>query len=745
MAENEDYTISVSQDAHGRLQASSIVSGDVASVISVQECCDGVVYKLYQVLLPASTYASVAGEYVDVNATQILEQGGACSESLPDSIAALPDTDQWLSVLNYTSMITPLSNPALSSTILVPIDQAVSNTPAAVTADSVMYNMLRGAWCPAELMAAGSKNSMLGEFTARELPLRFTNDSTGTVIISGEFGSARVLNYSIGCESVILVTDAPLFLPRPAIAAPPELPTAPLRHMTCNSVSVQVTPTPAPAPSSEGSSSSTALAIGLGVGLGCAALLGIGAFVVFRVRKSRRKLSAPATGSDDNGNRSVGAAATVAAAADDDDVGGLKISSYSNAEEYWKSMNNSSHMFNTALSNASTMRSGGDTFHTAGSAPASTLFASMVSYPTAALAQSSFGSGEFHSSNIENIITHINNSGSSNNNDNNNNNNNNISSNNNANVAAVNANTTSTAQSGGTDRSKPSTSSDNQLSRLASYKTSAIDLWEIDPHDVEIALDANDKPLELGRGSFGAVYRGTLRGVQPAAIKVLSASVGSEAEGAFQREAAILKHVNRDRNVVQLYGTSKMPDGKLLLVTELMEGGDLRRALNNSETAEALAWHRCGKRVALDIARGLTALHAVRVIHRDLKSKNVLLTDDLSAKVADVGIAAVHSQGYLTASAGQVIGTLAWSAPELLLGKRCTEKVDIYSLGIVLWEIATGKMPQRGFTQPPPPSERCPDELAMLIAECTDADARVRPTAKEVYDRILEIPPLEGV
>jgi serine/threonine protein kinase len=192
-----------------------------------------------------------------------------------------------------------------------------------------------------------------------------------------------------------------------------------------------------------------------------------------------------------------------------------------------------------------------------------------------------------------------------------------------------------------------------------------------------------------------------------------------------------------------LYGTSKLPDGKLLLLTELMEGGDLRRALSNSGATEALAWHNGGKAIALDIARGLTSLHAVNVVHRDLNSKNVLLTRSLEAKIGDVGIAAVQTQaGYLTASAGQVVGTLAWSAPELLLGKRCTEKVDIYSFGIVLWELATGNVPQRGFTHAPPPSERCPIELLNLIEACTDEDPTKRPSAKDVFDMLLEIPPV---
>jgi serine/threonine protein kinase len=138
----------------------------------------------------------------------------------------------------------------------------------------------------------------------------------------------------------------------------------------------------------------------------------------------------------------------------------------------------------------------------------------------------------------------------------------------------------------------------------------------------------------------------------------------------------------------------------------------------------------------------VAALHAQNVIHRDLKTKNVLLTASLVAKVADVGIAAVHSQGYLTAGAGHMVGTLAWSAPELLLNYRCSDKVDIYSLGVVLWEIATGQVPTRGFTAPPEPSERCPAELAELIRQCTQVKPNDRPTAREVFSTLLKIPPL---
>ena len=172
-----------------------------------------------------------------------------------------------------------------------------------------------------------------------------------------------------------------------------------------------------------------------------------------------------------------------------------------------------------------------------------------------------------------------------------------------------------------------------------------------------------------------------------------------------------------------------------------MQGGDLRDALNGDKEG-LLHWHRAGKGIALGIVRGVAALHAQKVVHRDLKSKNVLLSASLVAKVADVGIAAIHSQGYLSSGAGHMVGTLAWSAPELLLNYRCSDKVDIYSLGIVLWEIATGLVPTRGFTEPPEPSERCPPELAALIKQCTQVKPSDRPTARQVFNTLLKIPPV---
>jgi hypothetical protein len=258
---------------------------------------------------------------------------------------------------------------------------------------------------------------------------------------------------------------------------------------------------------------------------------------------------------------------------------------------------------------------------------------------------------------------------------------------------------------------------------------------------VRLCLDPDSgKPLELGRGGYGIVYRGELSTGEAAAIKVMSTS-GPNDHLMFRAEADILHRLQDrpDANVVRLYGLGTDAGGGCVLVTELMEGGDLREALSSTITSDKLHWNAGGWRVAADIAAGVAVLHECRVIHRDLKSKNVLLTPDLRAKIADVGLSAIRSETYL--SSEDMVGTLAWSAPEMLLGQRCTEKVDIYSLGIVLWEIATGCVPRRGFISVPPTTDWCPPGLRTLIRDCTNSEPRSRPTAAEVHRRILEISP----
>lgn len=260
--------------------------------------------------------------------------------------------------------------------------------------------------------------------------------------------------------------------------------------------------------------------------------------------------------------------------------------------------------------------------------------------------------------------------------------------------------------------------------------------WEIDMSDIKVVKRKDGEDWELGAGNFGRVLRGIRGDVQPVAIKT-TFKRNKQMEDAFIREIAMMKYVSRDRNIVQFYGACVQTQC-LLLVSELMEGGDLRRALNREDSAE-WSWYRRGKSVCVDMARGLAFLHANKVIHRDLKSNNVLLTRDGVAKIGDVGMAKITMDGYLTRDGA--LGTMAWAAPELLLGEKCSEKVDIYSLGVCLWEVVTQEVPMRGNLRDPVVPRECPKEIADLITACRQRDQSKRPTAKEVCRLLYQAEP----
>ncbi|KAK9800309.1 hypothetical protein WJX73_010786 [Symbiochloris irregularis] len=264
-----------------------------------------------------------------------------------------------------------------------------------------------------------------------------------------------------------------------------------------------------------------------------------------------------------------------------------------------------------------------------------------------------------------------------------------------------------------------------------------LEQWELDLSNVQICTTSDGALWELGHGGFGRVYKGVRAEVQPVAVKMVVQAADRKAHESFVHEISMLKFVSRDRNVVQFYGAG-IRNNQLWLVTEFMEGGDLRGALS-AEPPHCVTWWNGGKPIAMDIARGLAFLHANKVIHRDLKSKNILLTAEGQAKIGDVGMAKIMSEGYF--SHDEAFGTFAWAAPELLLNDRCTDKVDIYSLGVVLWEIVTGDLPVRGSIVAPSVPQQCPIEVADLISDCMKKDPASRPTPGEVYSRLAMAAP----
>lgn len=263
-------------------------------------------------------------------------------------------------------------------------------------------------------------------------------------------------------------------------------------------------------------------------------------------------------------------------------------------------------------------------------------------------------------------------------------------------------------------------------------KAATLKGWEIPKSAISICKREDGSDWLLGHGGFGEVYKGLRSSVQDVAVKVLTISEELEMQQ-FWVEINLLKSLSYDRNIVQFYGCITDSPNPILIL-ELMEGGDLRGALSGP-LAEFNSWDNNGHVLAMDIVRGVFYLHDNRVIHGDLKSKNVLLSRNFgTAKLSDVGMSRVLASTFRTGDTQAPPGTFAYAAPELLLGQRCTFKADIFSLGVTLWEICTREVPVRGQLRDIRVPEECPQIISDLIESCRQPLPEDRPSAKQVFD-----------
>ncbi|KAE8672039.1 Serine/threonine protein kinase, putative isoform 5 [Hibiscus syriacus] len=214
-----------------------------------------------------------------------------------------------------------------------------------------------------------------------------------------------------------------------------------------------------------------------------------------------------------------------------------------------------------------------------------------------------------------------------------------------------------------------------------------------------IKNDDLEEIRQLGSGTYGAVYHGKWKG-SDVAIKRIKASCfagrPSERErliADFWREALILSSLHHP-NVVSFYGIVRDgPDGSLATVTEFMVNGSLKQfLLKKDRTID----RRKRLIIAMDAAFGMEYLHGKNIVHFDLKCENLLVNmrdpQRPVCKIGDLGLSKVRQH---TLVSGGVRGTLPWMAPELLSGKSnmVSEKIDVYSFGIVMWELLTGEEP----------------------------------------------------
>ncbi|KAL6206762.1 hypothetical protein ACLB2K_024009 [Fragaria x ananassa] len=205
------------------------------------------------------------------------------------------------------------------------------------------------------------------------------------------------------------------------------------------------------------------------------------------------------------------------------------------------------------------------------------------------------------------------------------------------------------------------------------------------------AATNNFDPLnKIGEGGFGCVYKGTLLDGTAIAVKQLS-SKSKQGNREFVNEIGMISGLQHP-NVVRLYGCC-IEGNQLLLVYEYMENNSLAHSLFEEEKGFLNLDWPTRQKVCLGIARGLAFLHeesTLKVVHRDIKTTNVLLDKDLNAKISDFGLAKLDEEENTHIST-RIAGTIGYMAPEYALWGCLTYKADVYSFGVVALEIVAGK------------------------------------------------------
>lgn len=254
--------------------------------------------------------------------------------------------------------------------------------------------------------------------------------------------------------------------------------------------------------------------------------------------------------------------------------------------------------------------------------------------------------------------------------------------------------------------------------------------------------------LKFAHGAHSRLYHGIYKG-EAVAVKIIrvpdddeNGLLGVRLEKQFNREVTLLSRLHHP-NVIKFVAACRQPP-VYCIVTEYLSQGSLRAYLHKLEH-NALPLNKLIP-IALEIARGMEYIHSQGVIHRDLKPENILIDDNFHMKIADFGIAC--EEVYCDPFADDP-GTYRWMAPEMIKHKSYGRKVDVYSFGLMLWEMVSGSIPYEDMTpiqaafavvnknlRPAFPKD-CPPAMRALIEQCWSTQPEKRPEFWQVV-KVLE-------
>lgn len=268
--------------------------------------------------------------------------------------------------------------------------------------------------------------------------------------------------------------------------------------------------------------------------------------------------------------------------------------------------------------------------------------------------------------------------------------------------------------------------------------------WNIDASEILLGP-------RIGTGSFGTVYKAHWHG--PIAVKTLNVKTPTPAQlQAFKNEVAMLKKT-RHCNILLFMGCVSKPS--LAIVTQWCEGSSLYKHIHVLETKFKL---NTLIDIARQVAQGMDYLHAKNIIHRDLKSNNIFLHDDLTVKIGDFGLATAKVQWSGATGQNQPTGSILWMAPEIIRMEEPNPysfQSDVYSFGVVLYELLTEQLPYshinnkdqilylvgRGLLRPDLSKGRsdCPQALKRCAEDCIKFDRCERPLFRLLLNMLENI------